>query len=477
MAVACLPLLVYVLTNSLIVALVVAAGLGGATFILRRKLFFGGMMGILKELKQLGSENLIFASFSSEGLDDLWLELAKELDALFKNIRIMIRELQMTSEQTSTSAESLAANMQHVEAAAQTMAGNLERVFAGLSGQTESVRSVVSVAQQNVAANEKELQKRIAGVQQLASFATGLGSLFSHLTEQTRKVDRITKTIDEIADQISILSINASIEAALAGEKGKGFAVLAGEVRELAERATEATEDTRKIIEAIKQDIATVGSQIEENQRIAEHELTSIEAARTGLNAMSQSIAQVATSVGQFVDEAGEDLATANSVIHDQGRAIATVSDTAEQVSNQVDQVYKALANFGGLQTGAQAMHQQINEARTALEQLAQSEDIRSMEQSKHRAALATLPAQIALGFSADTKGDLVAATQEVNLKNVAFRTYCRVALSGRNYVSDAYISSTNNMPCVTISMPIKRGGEVVGMIAADVTLEVGITL
>ncbi|MDP3486917.1 MAG: methyl-accepting chemotaxis protein, partial [Bacillota bacterium] len=346
------------------------------------------MVRILKELKQLGSENLIFASFSTDGLDDLGKELAHELGVLFSNIRVMIRELQMSSEQTSSSAESLAASMQHVEAAAQIMTANLNSVFAGLSGQTDTVRSVVSVAQQNVARNESELQKRIEGIQQLAVFATGLGTLFHRLTDQTKRVDRITKTIDEIADQINILSINASIEAALAGEKGKGFAVLAGEVRELAERATAATEDTRKILDAIKKDIATVGTEIDENQRVAQHELTSIEAARSGLKGMADSIARVATSVSEFVAESSGNLEKANYAVQEQGRASTDVSSSAEDLSRQVEQVYTALADFGGLQTGAQAMREKIDDARADLEKRATSPEIVSMDAAKHKAAI-----------------------------------------------------------------------------------------
>lgn len=467
------PLLIFVLTDSLIIALA-AAVLGSVlTFMFRRRLFYGGMVRILKELKQLGSENLIFASFAAKGHDDLWGELAKELDSLFGNIRHMIRELQITSEQTTSSAESLAANMQHVEAAAQTMTANLQSVFAGLSGQTATVRSVVEVAERNVAANEDELAKRIQGVQQLASFAQGIGTLFNRLTEQTKRVDSITKTIDEIADQINILSINASIEAALAGDKGKGFAVLAGEVRELAERATAATEDTRKILESIKSDIGKVGSEIDENQRIAKRELMSIEAARGGLSAMSKSISQVAESVSLFVEESGGKLANADTAVQEQGQAISAVSERTEEVSRQVERVYQALANFGGLQTGAQAMQTQINEARAEIEQLAVSADISSMSVPKHTAILSSLVPRFTLGFTANTAGDIIAITEAVSIKNIGFRSYFRSALAGKAYVSDVYISTANNMPCVTISAAIRREGVVVGVIGVDMTLEV----
>ena len=471
--VGCLPVLAYVATDSIIIALAAALGLSAATYASRRKLFYGGMVRIIKELKQLGSENLIFASFSTEGLDDLGKELSHELGVLFGNIRLMIRELQMSSEQTSSSAESLAASMQQVEAAAQTMTANLNSVFSGLSGQTDTVRSVVTVAQQNVTRNEGELQKRIEGIQQLAAFATGLGTLFHRLTDQTKRVDLITKTIDEIADQINILSINASIEAALAGEKGRGFAVLAGEVRELAERATSATEDTRKILDAIKKDITTVGTEIDENQRVAQHELASIEAARSGLKAMSDSIAMVATSVSDFVAQSSGNLENANYAVQEQGHAITDVSSSAEHVSRQVEQVYVSLANFGGLQTGAEAMREQINEARAEVEKLASSPEVVSMDVGKHKAAIGALVPRYALGFTADAKGELLVITESVSIKSIAFRTYFRSAMNGKAYVSDVYISSTNNMPCVTIAAPIRNGRDITGVLGVDMTLEV----
>lgn len=474
-ALATLPVLVYAATSALFLSLATAVVLSGAVFSLRRRLFFGSMVKILRELKQLGAENLIFANFSTEGFADLWLELAKELNALFTNLRLMVRELQMTSEQTSSSADGLAAQLEHVEAGARAMSHSLNNVFSGLSGQSSAVKSVVGDAERNMLANEEELARRINGVKQLAAFASNLGTMFQDLSEQTRRVDSISKTIDEIAEQINILSINASIEAAIAGEKGKGFAVLATEVRELAERATAATEDTRKILEAIKEDIREVGQDIRDNKELALRELAGIEAARVGLKAMAESIAKVSHSVNTFVRESGENITQAHTAVKDQGQAISTVSNMATKVSSQVESVYKSLADFGGLQAGARVLGDSISKAKQELEAVASSAEVAGMNKGQQEEVLKGLIPTYTLAFTANRHGDLLAITEAVDLKNIGFRTYFRAAITGKAYVSDVYISSTNNLPCVTIVVPIRKGSEILGVLGVDMTLVVKI--
>lgn len=475
LALALVPMGLYALTSSFVAGAVAGIILGGCVFAFRRKLLYTSMVRILKELKQLGSENLIFASFSTTGLEDVWLELANELNALFTNIRIMVRELQMTSEQTASSADGLAAHVQQVEKAAHTMSQSLNAVFSGLTGQSSEVKGVVSDAEKSVLANEQELARRIDGVQQLASFASNLGTVFQGLVEQTRQVDRITKTIDEIAEQINMLSINASIEAALAGEKGKGFAVLATEVRELAERATAATDDTRKILEAIKEDIGQVGKDIRDNHELAQRELAGIEASRSGLKTMADSIARVAHSVSSFVRDSSENISQANAAVREQGQAISTVANMAAKVSSQVVSVYKALGDFGGLQAGAKVLGDVIAEARQELEVLAASAEIAGMDKEQQQSALEALVQRYALAFTANRSGDILAVTDVVDLKNISFRSYFRAAISGQSFVSDVYISSTNSLPCVTIVVPIRKGGEIVGVLGVDKALEVKI--
>jgi len=321
--------------------------------------------------------------------------------------------------------------------------------------------------------SEEVLARRIAGTQALAAFSEGIGQLFVHLESQTKRVDTITQTIDEIAEQINILSINASIEAALAGDKGKGFAVLAGEVRELAASATEATSDTRKVLNGIKKEIANVGQQIEESKTLAATELAGIEEARAGLRAMSDSMGAISGVVEEFADQAGSQLKNAEELVQGQNEAVASISTAAAELAKLSEQLYSGMSNFGGMQSGAESAKDRIQEAQQELQEYSEKQAIMSLDPEAMQIAIAPLAEKYVLAFVADKNGDMKASTRETSLENIAFRGYFKQARSGKPFVSSVYISSESNLPCVTIALPVKRDAEVVGVLGADLELVV----
>ncbi len=179
--------------------------------------------------------------------------LAESLKTIRTNLTNVLRDISQIANQVDTSAD-------QVSAEAQTLSqGTLEQTIS-IDGLVSNVSSITSQVQTSAVrcGDASELVDKAAG------YATSADEKMTQLTEATRNIDKsstqigsIIKTIEDIAFQTNILSLNASIEAARAGAAGKGFSVVAEEVRNLAARSSEAAKDTGALIGRSIQDVKT----------------------------------------------------------------------------------------------------------------------------------------------------------------------------------------------------------------------------
>lgn len=121
---------------------------------------------------------------------------------------------------------------------------------------TQSVREIIS-------SNTTHLNSLSAGMQEVASVSQAAQTKVNDLLKKMDEIANIATIIDEIADQTNLLALNAAIEAARAGEQGRGFAVVADEVRKLAERTTKATKEISTTILALQKDVTSVTQEMD----------------------------------------------------------------------------------------------------------------------------------------------------------------------------------------------------------------------
>ncbi|MEV4517058.1 CHASE3 domain-containing protein [Dactylosporangium sp. NPDC049525] len=150
-------------------------------------------------------------------------------------------ELSATTRQISESAEQTSGQAGRVSAATETMSGALSTVAAGAEEMGASIREI--------AANAAEASRVVAEAVHVATSAT---DTVTELGESSTQISDVIKLITAIAEQTNLLALNATIEAARAGEAGKGFAVVASEVKDLAQETARATEDIGKQVERIQ---------------------------------------------------------------------------------------------------------------------------------------------------------------------------------------------------------------------------------
>jgi methyl-accepting chemotaxis protein len=190
----------------------------------------------------------------------------------------------------------------------------------------EGARQASVVAERGaVVVNETvTIMGRIAErVQNTARTVESLGS-------RSDQIGAIIGTIEDIADQTNLLALNAAIEAARAGEQGRGFAVVADEVRALAERTTKATREIGEMIKAIQSE--TKGAVTAMDEGVREVEKGTDEAAKSGraLQEILEQISNVSLQVSQIATAAEEQTATASEISNNIHQITDVVQETAK---------------------------------------------------------------------------------------------------------------------------------------------------
>ena len=234
-------------------------------------------------------------------------------------------ELRANAEQIATGSAHVAAQAVSVATAGEEMAATSNDIASSCSMAVESVNRASATATSGAAVVQQTVQgmARIAGkVQDSARTVESLGA-------RSDQIGAIIGTIEDIADQTNLLALNAAIEAARAGEQGRGFAVVADEVRALAERTTRATREIGEMIKAIQAETRNAVAAMEEG--VQEVGRGTEDAASSG-RALAEILAQVNEVTGQInqiATAAEEQTATTNEISNNMQHITEVVQETA----------------------------------------------------------------------------------------------------------------------------------------------------
>ncbi|QDW64548.1 methyl-accepting chemotaxis protein [Oerskovia sp. KBS0722] len=243
------------------------------------------------------------------GRDELG-DMARALSSAQANLRALITGVVESSGTIASSAESLAGVSSQFSASSEETAAQSGVVAAAAEQVSQNVRTVAAGAEQ-MGASIREIAQNSNEAAKVANRATDRAAstnvTVQKLGTSSQEIGDVVKVITSIAEQTNLLALNATIEAARAGEAGKGFAVVASEVKELAQETAKATEDIARRVEAIQDDtssaVGAIGEIADIIGRINDYQLTiasAVEEQTATTTEMSRGVQESATGASEI---------------------------------------------------------------------------------------------------------------------------------------------------------------------------------
>jgi methyl-accepting chemotaxis protein len=261
-------------------------------------------------------------------------------------------QLNSTAVRTSAGAGEVAAQTGTVATAGEEMSATSGAIAQNCQMAADGAKRAAQSAQSGAVV----VEKTVSVMGQIADTVLESAKTVESLGARSDHIGQIIGTIEDIADQTNLLALNAAIEAARAGEQGRGFAVVADEVRALAERTTKATKEIGEMIKAIQNE--TKGAVAAMEQGVHQVETGTSEAAKSGaaLRDILEQINDVVMQVNQIATAAEEQTATTSEISSGMQQIILVVRDTvngahesataASQLSGNAEELQRLVRQF-----------------------------------------------------------------------------------------------------------------------------------
>ncbi|ATL92147.1 MULTISPECIES: methyl-accepting chemotaxis protein [Aeromonas] len=296
------------------------------------------------ERQHIGRDELGALAKASLKMQDNLRGLIEEVVAAVTQLGAAIEEVSAVSEQ---SAKGIQSQQQEISLVATAMA-QMKATVADVAGNTESASESASSANALARSGNQDVQSSLVAISRVAEEIEQAGTLVADLERESAQINVVVDVIRGIADQTNLLALNAAIEAARAGEQGRGFAVVADEVRTLAGRTQASTGEIVAIIETLQSRANQAKEVTGVSCDMIRQCVTQSEQTGTGIQQIEEAVAQIADMAIQIASACGEQDAVSDEL----GRNVERINESANEVAQGADHTARACLELSQLAVG-----------------------------------------------------------------------------------------------------------------------------